>query len=74
MLIRIDNPKGRKFVVGVVIRDGDVVLAAPKVSFMLGWPKWKVLTYAKRQGWGCLELPDPNVPGDHPSRATSGKV
>lgn len=39
------------FTAGVVVRDERVVRAAPILKYMLGWPRTRVLSYARAKGW-----------------------
>lgn len=35
--------------------DGRVNRAAPILGYMVGWPITRVLNYAHRQGWTCVD-------------------
>lgn len=51
MLAAIDAPH---FYAGIVLDDNIVIIAAPIVKYMKGWPRDRVRSYCQQKGWKVL--------------------
>lgn len=55
-LVRVVAPH---FVAGLVVDDDHVILAAPILRYMVGWPADKVRAKLAEMGWQASKVSDP---------------